>query len=332
MVKVRKLNIVTGDTYEDGCWHKASKKLTPVEQKCDGMYYKRDDKFAPLGINSINGTKLRQLIHIFEKNKDKKYVVHATNVNSSPQTPMTAAVAEKYGIKCIQVAGGSNYKSICKKDLPLFASLFGVEYDLSVKSGFNVVIQKRVNEIISTLDDSFKVERDITFEHKLEHNDDQTIYDFHLLTSKQVVNIPEHIEDLAITFGSANSSTSILYGIAKNKGNIKRIHLLNVGVNKLDWMHERLEIMGLRRDELPFDVIYYDTGYKYQQTVKGVYVDDITFHYRYEAKAITYMRQNLPHLIKDTTCFWVVGSVPCPEVTAININKELPNKIKLYNE
>ena len=135
------LNEVTTDTRIEGRWADIMYAMTPIEQKSDGMYYKREDHFAPLGINSINGSKLRQLIWLFDRERDVDTVVHATNLNSSPQTPMTAAVAEHYGYRNIQVGGGTTFASINKKELPMASTMHGAEYDLTVGSGFNVVIQ-----------------------------------------------------------------------------------------------------------------------------------------------------------------------------------------------
>ena len=135
-------------------WAEYMWELTPVEQKSDTMWYKREDKFAPHGINGINGSKCRQLLHLFDTMSiGKKRVIHATNVNSSPQTPMTAVMAEHYGLECIQVAGGSSFESLSKLHLPIFATMFGTIYDIECRSGFNVGIQKRVRELLEDYDD-----------------------------------------------------------------------------------------------------------------------------------------------------------------------------------
>ena len=126
------LNEVTRDTRLHGRWADSLYAMTPIEQKSDGMFYKREDHFSPLGINSINGSKLRQLIWLFDRETNVDTVVHATNVNKSPQTPMTAAVAEHYGYRCIQIAGGTNLNSINKKELPMAATLHNTEYDLTL--------------------------------------------------------------------------------------------------------------------------------------------------------------------------------------------------------
>jgi|JYMV01.1.fsa_nt_gi hypothetical protein len=323
------LNEVTEDTFIKGRWIDKIWDLTPIEQKSDTMYYKREDKFAPMGMNSINGSKCRQLLWLFDRERNVDTVVHATNLNSSPQTPMTAAMAEHYGYRNIQVAGGTTFESMNKKELPLAASIHGTEYDITVGSGFNVVIQKRVDEIMTHHPKSFKIERDITLDHHLEKNTPEVLREFHSVGGEQVKNIPDHIEDLIIPFGSSTSTCSVLYGLSsfKPKG-LKRIHLINVGVDKRDYMFERLSYMGASVNE--FEIIYKDTKLPYSKTIKDVSIDDITFHMRYEAKSYKYLLENLPELIKPTSLFWVIGSYPDTKTTAMNLNREVPTEVNLY--
>lgn len=304
---------------------------TPIEQKSDGVYYKREDKFSLFGINTLNGAKCRQLLYLFESRpKGVDTVVHGTNVNASPQTPMTAAIAKHYGLRCIQVAGGTNFKSISQKNLPLFATMFDTEYDLSCRSGFNVGVQKRVQTIMQDFDNCFTIERDITLDHKLPNNKVSDIKSFHEVGACQVQNIPNHIEDIVIPFGSANSATSILLGLSMHRPkNVKRIYLINVGVDKRNFMFQRLKLMGA--DVSSFEFVWHDTKEPYSKLYKGVQQDDITFHPRYEAKTILYIRKNLPKLIKDTTLFWNIGSYPDINTTAKNANLTIPKKVKEYS-
>lgn len=304
--------------------------LTPVEQKSDGMWYKREDKFAPMGINGINGSKCRQLLYLFDTMpKETTTVVHATNLNSSPQTPMTAAMAKHYRYRCIQVAGGTTVESMNKKDLPLFATMFGTEYDVGVGSGFNVVIQKRVSDIIQTIPNSQTIERDITLDHKLPKNDAKDVKNFHQVGAYQTKNIPEHITDLIIPFGSANSTTSVLLGLSNDKNtSIKRIHLVNVGTDKRKYMQERLDLMGA--DISNYELVWHDTKQPYSKTIKGVKLDDITFHPRYEAKAIEYITREHPELINTNSLFWIIGSWPDINTTSVKINANIPTEIKLW--
>ena len=298
------LNEDTGDSVVKGDdWENYIYALTPVEKKSDGMWFKRDDKFAIHGINTINGSKCRQLLHLFlERPKDADTVIHATNVNSSPQTPMTAVMANHFGLRCIQVAGGTNFKSISEKELPKFATMFGTEYEISMGSGFNKNIQRRVKDIMKDFPNSFTVERDITLDHRLKENTPEKILKFHEVGAYQTKNFPDHITDLIMPFGSANSTTSVILGLSRAKPkSLKRLPL-----------------------------VWHESGYEYSKTLKGVSVDDITFHYRYEAKVYTHIKEYHPELFKDTTLFWVIGSVPDLETTARNLGKEIPETIKVF--
>ncbi len=316
-----------GKRWKDYMW-----ELTPVEQKSDGMYYKREDKFSLFGINTANGSKCRQLLHLFENRPTgADTVIHATNVNSSPQTIMAAAMAEHYGLRCIQVAGGTSFDAINKHQLPLFATMFGTKYEISSGSGFNVNIQKRVGEVMEKFPKSFTIERDITLDHRLSVNSAKMVTDFHKVGAHQVKNIPTFITDLIIPFGSANSATSILLGLSDDKDTpkaLKRIHLINVGVDKRDYMFERLSLMGA--DTSMFEFIWHDTKQPYSKTIKGIQIDDITFHYRYEAKVYEYLLKNHPELINDKTLFWVVGSVPDLKTSAENLNRKMPTEVEIY--
>lgn len=308
-------------------------ELTPIEQKSDGMFYKREDLFAPMGSNSINGSKCRQLLYLFEQRpKNSDTVIHATNLNSSPQTPMTAAMARHYKLRCIQVGGGTNYESMNKKELPLFATMLGAEYYLDCKCGYNVVIQKKVQDLMKHFSNSFTIERDITLDHRLPKNSSEDILNFHKVGAHQVKNIPDFIENLILPFGSANSATSVILGLYQNKDkfkNLKNIYLVNVGVDKRQYMKERLELMKV--DYSIFNFIYLDTEQKYSKTFNGIKQDDITFHPRYEAKVQKFIRENHKELINPRTLFWIIGSYPSLETTARNLKMKIPEHINLLD-
>src|ERR1051325_10535429 len=85
------------------CWEDHLLDLTPVEE-VGGIYFKREDKFAPLGPANINGSKLRHLIWLFSQ---RQYPGVASGaVTASPQLLMVAACAKHWGIPCVQFTGG----------------------------------------------------------------------------------------------------------------------------------------------------------------------------------------------------------------------------------
>ena len=325
------LNEVTRDTRLSGRWADSLYAMTPVEQKSDSMFYKRDDFYAPLGINSINGSKLRQLVWLFDREDPSKVdtVVSATNVAKSPQVIMTPAVAEHYGYRCINVAGGTNFNSINKKEMPMAATMFGAKYDIVCRSGFNVNIQKRAQLIMADLPRSFNIERDITLHHNNPANSAADLREFHSVGAQQVKNIPSDIEAIIMPFGSATSCTSVLLGLSEWKPfSLKTIHLVNVGVDKREEMFYRLELMGA--DISMYDFVWHDTQVPYDKLLKGVSVDDITFHCRYEAKVYQYLLDSRPDLINERNLYWVIGSYPSTAVTAANLGREVPTEVTLY--
>lgn len=314
-----------GVRWKDYIW-----ELTPIEAKSDGMLYKREDLWALYGVNSLNGSKCRQLLHLFETRPEGvDTVVHATNVNASPQTPMTAAMANHYGLRCVQIAGGTNFKAINRHKFPLFATMFGTEYEIDSGSGFNVNIQKRVREVRKKFPHSFNIERDITLDHLRAENTPEKVEAFHAVGAHQVGNFPDSVEDLILPFGSANSATSVLLGLSRKRPkSLKRIHLVNVGVDKREWMFYRLRLMGA--DVSMFEIVWHDTEQAYSKTFPGVRIDDITFHPRYEAKVYRYLLEKAPSLMQGSSLFWVIGSVPDLHTTARNAGLEVPTEVRLY--
>src|SRR3990167_6033243 len=87
-------------------WEDYLDTLTPVEEH-EGVYFKRDDYFAPLGYGGINGSKLRQCIYLINqaRNLGAAGILSAASVRS-PQLSMSTAVAKPYGLPAVQIIGG----------------------------------------------------------------------------------------------------------------------------------------------------------------------------------------------------------------------------------
>lgn len=317
-------------------WEDYLYSLTPVElieEPRGGMLFKRDDYFCPLGYGGINGSKLRQAMWLGNTYlTDKiKYVVGGMS-DHSPQHPMQAAVARHYGKTDIDVCFSSTgVPDFNKEPMLELANWFGCKFFVLSKSAFNSSFQCWANRILDSLyPESFKMEYGITLE--LSHSSKE-IEAFHRVGAEQVRNIPDSVEDLIITFGSANSATSILYGlILYPKKNLKRIYLIGVGPDKRQYLTERLYrireashletrlFKGLEYDQViydsvpkafPYEIVYLTTWYRYtdyNRLLQGESFGNIDFHPRYEAKTFNFIRIVRPDLIKDTTLFWIVGS------------------------
>ena len=66
-------------------------KITPVE-KHNGIYYKRDDLYAPYG--DVNGGKVRQTIEIIENCSIEPGIIASTSVHS-PSSTIFSRVAQE---------------------------------------------------------------------------------------------------------------------------------------------------------------------------------------------------------------------------------------------
>ena len=66
-------------------------KITPVE-KYNGIYYKRDDLYAPYG--DVNGGKVRQTIEILENCNIESGIIASTSVHS-PSSTIFSRVAKR---------------------------------------------------------------------------------------------------------------------------------------------------------------------------------------------------------------------------------------------
>lgn len=226
-------------------WEDSLYLQTPV-QRIGDIYMKREDFYAPLGYGGINGAKLRQAIWLFSEYTKKvqggKYLISGTSVKS-PQLPMGSAVAEHFGYGSIHVIGATNPTSAFERDMVKMATWFGAEFDF-IQVAYNPALKKRIRQILDKKrhEKDFYLEYGITLDHHL--HTPQLIEAFHRIGAEQVKNIPDDIENIIIPSGSGNSTVSILYGLAIYKPkSLKKVFLVGIGPNKLDFIDERLEVI-----------------------------------------------------------------------------------------
>jgi hypothetical protein len=290
-------------------WEDHLLDLTPVEN-IGGMWWKREDQFAPLGPSSINGSKLRQLIWLFSQ---KPYPgVSSGAVTHSPQLPMVAACAKHWGIPCVQFTGGQG-------EMVAAGEEFGAETRL-VNPGYAATLNAKARQEAASKG-WLHIETNITLEHKI--NPAERIEALHRVGSEQVKNIPDHIEHLLIPAGSCNSLTSILYGLGRFlPKSLKTVHLFRIMGNvpkHKKWTDERLGI--IRRVTgaelpLPYEFVEHDlvdSGYTTYKEMKPYSYDGIALHPRYEGKCLNYVKENLAHfrtLLNEKSLFWIIGSKP----------------------
>lgn len=259
-------------------WEDYLYEMTPVEQH-GAAFFKREDKFAPLGYGGINGSKLRQCIWLTDE-----YVKHSPNPIGvisgtsvkSPQLPMGSAVADHFNLKSLHIIGATKAEIAHKHENVSTATWFGAEFHINKGIAYNPVLQRKIRDMISKdekLKDYFYLEYGITLDHKAPWNTPQRVEQFHYVGSEQVKNIPDHIETLVIPAGSCNSCTSILYGLARfQPKNLKDVYLVGIGPNKIDFIEERLDIIervsGVYTK--PYSRAYHDSPKKQEQYEGGL--------------------------------------------------------------
>ena len=311
-------------------WEDYLFKLTPVE-KLGEIWFKREDYFAPLGYNSVNGSKLRQciwLVNQWVKSKRVRGVISGSVVGS-PQHPFISSICKHYGISCLTVTGSKNY--LQHKNMRL-ANEMGSKFYVS-KVGYAKTLEAICYRLQKKLPGHEVLETNITVDEK--RNSPERVEAFHYIGAYQVKNIPDHIETIFIPSGSCNSITSILYGISMMPPkNLKRIFIMGIGNNgskNLKYIPQRLEIISKVigkniNDNFDWSIIGGKVGNikMIHHNLNGSgfceYADwfeedyqGIKFHPRYEGKCWRYIQQNMEEFkpyFNDKSLFWIVGNVP----------------------
>lgn len=330
----------------DKDWTSKMYELTPIELWIDedgsSMNFKREDYFAPLGYAGINGAKLRQAMYLADKQvKGKDWDCILTGATSiSPQLPMTCALAKYHGLECIGLSSAET------SDMLEISKGFGGKFTKTAV-GYNTYIQQQLMKLKESMEAEGR--KPFVFHYGLtidfENSTPEEIKEFYGVGANQVRSlIGTNIEDLIIALGSSNSSVAVMYGIMKyhKELNLKRVHLIGVGPNTLDKLKSRLEILagyeGLNINEIFCGVVgdeniiggnlieveYCDTfSKKIWEYADRIYerFGDIDLHYTYEGKEMRFIKLFRPELIKETTCFWIIGGPVDKRVLAKYYNK-----------
>lgn len=294
-------------------WEDHLATLTPWEQR-GGVWFKREDYFAPLGYGGPNGSKMRQLIwYVNRYRPGKTHIVTGASIQS-PQLSMSAIVGAHYGLRARQVVY-SKPDTVLRHENPRIAAGFGAVFEYAT-GPYNPIIQRRVADL--TGPNSLVVEYGITVPHQRYPAED--VRKFHEVGAHQVSNMPDTVRRLIAPAGSCNSLTSILLGLSRDSKNLDELFTLGIGPDKRGWMRERLALMGVDIDHLPFKWRHFslhDSGYsKYSDHFKGESYAGINFHPTYEAKMVRWLRENdmVFECPDERTAFWIVGSAPSTRV------------------
>lgn len=324
-------------------WEDHILDLSPVE-KVGGIYFKREDKFAPLGLGNINGSKLRVCIWLISEaiKQGSIGVVHGC-VTGSPQHIMTATIGKHFGVPVVDCIGTKNPNS---HDMLLAAQKMGATFR-SCNPGYAATLNSKARQLSQgELVGYFHLETNITLDERL--NPPEKIEAFHLVGSEQVRNIPDHIETLIVPAGSCNSVTGVMYGIARFRPkNLRKVVLMGIGSfgsSDPAYIQRRMNIIGgvtgddmdaifnwpwdsiQPRHAAPYQVLHYNVNHGCGQCPKCTngyctYNDlmpyrfasaekEINFADRYEAKIFHYMDDHLgifQQYRKQSTLFWIVG-------------------------
>jgi hypothetical protein len=181
-------------------WDEHLYTMTPVEHR-GGVWFKREDHFAPLGLGGINGAKLRQCIWLAQQHTAKGgngWMVTGASVKS-PQLSMGTAVARHFGMRSRLVVGATNPKSGIKRENVLVAAWLGAEFDI-IPVAYNPQLQQRVRKHLGVLPGAWHLEYGISVEHKTAPP--ETLEAFHRVGAAQVANIPPEVESLVLPAGS----------------------------------------------------------------------------------------------------------------------------------
>ena len=294
-------------------WEESLGELTPFENH-KGIWFKREDKFAPLGYGGPNGSKMRQLIWYMNRYRaGKNHVLTGASIQS-PQLSMSAIVGAHFGLPSRQVVY-SKPETVLRHTNPMVAAGFGARFEYA-SGPYNPILQRHVADL--KRDSSLVVEYGITVDHK--KYDADTVRKFHEVGANQVRNLPAEVTRLIVPAGSCNSLTSVMLGLSRDSKNLNELFTWGIGPSKLDWMRERLTLMGVNTERLPFKWRHFslhDSGYsKYTDHFNGESFDGINFHSTYESKCIRWLKANdmMFECPDDKTAFWIVGSAPSVDV------------------
>jgi hypothetical protein len=283
---------------------------TPWELR-EGVWFKREDYYAPLGYGGPNGAKFRQLQHLFQRYRGNAHRVLTGASVLSPQHSMTAVLAAHYGLPSRHVVGSTTPETMKRHPNVQVALGFGATFDI-IKVGYNPALQAEVKR--QTGPETFVVPYGITRDHR-EHPAEEVLA-FHEVGAHQTGNLPPELRRLVIPAGSCNTLVSVLLGLSRDPGNLRMVYTVGIGPDRREWTRERLRLMGVDPDRLPFrwaERSLHAEGVKYGDRVKASFAG-IDFHPTYEAKVWRHLQQEDLLAQDDRTGFWIVGSEPRVEV------------------
>lgn len=275
------------------------RELTPLEN-INGLWVKREDLFAPFGLGDVNGGKLRQCWLLLEGIKDKYSGVITCCSMYSPQGPISAAVAEHFGLTCDLYFGRTSEEKISTLPMPILARKHGAVISLHPKhlKQINLYHLARQN---SVKENKFVIE----YGFNLDDNPEAILG----AISNQVQNIPDELDNLVVTCGSGITSRGILIGLEKFNKKVKKIYFVATAPSREKAIEETIKEHKINIEYEIID-LFHRKGFVYEKE-KYAKLGDIVLHPNYEAKSFLWLvnEGNIDRK-NNKTLFWIVGSKP----------------------
>ena len=287
-------------------------ELTPIQERGEYLF-KREDYFAPFPFCGVNGGKLRQCLLLVEKNKGRASagIVTATSI-LSPQAVIASAAAKSIGAPCLIMYGGTSPQRLAAMEYPRICSALGAEIRIVAATGRTSAINAKAAEYARQTGGY-----NIRYGFDMRGNLDCFLQS----VAEQVQNIPDHIENLVVTVGSAITVVGILYGLKIYGKRVDNVWGIGVAPNREGKIHEYAAMLsdaGLASD-ITKPLRYIDAfaqykGFKYEDKFEARY-HGIRFHPRYEAKAFRWLRYAKP---RGGVLFWITGAELTMDTRTIN--------------
>lgn len=278
--------------------------LSPVELR-SGMFYKREDLAClPVG---VNGSKLRACEHLIGRaaRAGAKRVISAASV-LSPQNAMAAVLAERHGLGCTVIVGGTRPDTAIRHPSVRMAVDHGARLEFAAV-GYNPALQSYARKLAATDPDAYWLQYGITTPPGADRGE---LRDFHTVAARQTENLPEEVRTLVVPFGSGNTAAGVLLGLSQHRPrDLERVVLVGIGPDRRTWLADRFAAMG---SVLPAyeHLDLHGSGYAaYGDKMPGT-ADGIRLHPTYEGKVVRYLNEHRPDWWArrdSTTCLWIVG-------------------------
>ena len=287
--------------------------VSPVQEQ-GGVFYKRDDLFAPFGPGGLNGGKCRQTFHLIKNNWDHLIQTFGgrlitTSSVYSTSGAILAAYAHRFHIKSILAVGGTKPETLGNHHMMRLSQAYGCDVRIVCGTGMAGPLKKRLTEIC---------EAELVFNAVFSDNVDEQEKAILQPISDQVVNLPDDLDNLVVPVGTGIHLLAIMRGLEQHGKTVKRIIGCHVGPDRRKKIDGYLSPLEWQNPPYEMAALNLKTAYAkpcIEQMPDGDLLDEI-----YEAKTHVWMRENLD-LKNEKTLLWIVGRRPSVEETDAQIEQ-----------